>query len=149
MDVLNELKQFSGVGMKVASCVALYSMDCHDCVPTDVHILRIARNCYPSMKTIISKKKKSLTEKEIQKVMKEFVNIFGEYAGLAQLILYGSQLSQFKTRIPADVRETLITKEEESDDEDKDSNEESSAEEEEEKPIVQEKKKRRVVRRNK
>nr|CAG4709508.1 unnamed protein product [Naegleria fowleri] len=106
--VLDELKQFSGVGMKVASCIALYCCNRFDCVPTDVHILRIARNCYPSMKKCIQEKK-TLSEKDVKLVMKEFVNIFGEYAGVAQMILYGSQLSQFKERIPQEVRESIFS----------------------------------------
>ncbi|KAG2387107.1 hypothetical protein C9374_002142 [Naegleria lovaniensis] len=130
--VLDELKQFSGVGMKVASCIALYCCNRFDCVPTDVHILRIARNCYPSMKKCVQEKK-TLSEKDVKLVMKEFVNIFGEYAGLAQMILYGSQLSAFKERIPQDVRTSLFSdgnkkrlKKTESSDEEEDEDEQDS-----------------------
>jgi len=143
-DVLKELTKFSGVGMKVASCVALYSMNRYDCVPTDVHILRLARNCYPSMRKIV-KEKKSLTPTEVKTVMNEFVNIFGEYAGVAQMVLYGSQLSQFKERVPKEIRDaafkTQTKKEEEESEEDDNSSEESQEEE------TYETRKRKVVRR--
>lgn len=38
--ILVELQQFTGIGPKVAACIALFSLGCIDCVPRDVWIKR-------------------------------------------------------------------------------------------------------------
>ncbi|KAL9650787.1 hypothetical protein ABK040_001837 [Willaertia magna] len=135
--VLEELIKFKGVGMKVASCIALYSCDRFDVVPVDTHILKLVRNQYDIMKDI--KEKKTFTKNEVKTIMSKFKELFGEYVGLAQMILYGSQLSNFKNRIPEEVRNSILKSK---------INDENSEEEnntsEEEKEV---KKSRRVVKR--
>ena len=38
-EVRAELTKLKGVGRKVADCIALFSMDCDDCIPVDTHVL--------------------------------------------------------------------------------------------------------------
>jgi N-glycosylase/DNA lyase len=44
---LNELKQFKGIGNKVANCVCLYGLHQVDAFPIDTHIKQILKNHYP------------------------------------------------------------------------------------------------------
>lgn len=46
----NELLKLQGVGPKVADCVSLYSLDCHNYVPLDTHMLQLYKNVYQSGK---------------------------------------------------------------------------------------------------
>ena len=40
-DVINSLSTLPGVGPKVASCVALFSLDQHHAVPVDTHVWQV------------------------------------------------------------------------------------------------------------
>ena len=44
---LNELKQFKGIGNKVANCVCLYGLHQVDAFPIDTHIKQILKSHYP------------------------------------------------------------------------------------------------------
>jgi N-glycosylase/DNA lyase len=43
-EVREQLVTLKGVGNKVADCIALFSLDCSDCVPVDTHVFQIAVN---------------------------------------------------------------------------------------------------------
>lgn len=64
---LNKLCEIKGVGLKVASCVLLFSFRKYDCFPIDVWMKKILEKYYPDVKS------------------KEY---FGEYAGIAQQYLF-------------------------------------------------------------
>ena len=54
----DELTKFSGVGRKVTDCVALFSMDQDNAIPTNVHVHHIARRDY--YPTVLDRAKNSL-----------------------------------------------------------------------------------------
>lgn len=126
-EIVDRLTEFPGVGTKVASCTALYSMDCNDLVPTDVHILRLVRLHYcpllerkakePSSgdksfaHLLTSPPSKSITAPKMKEYMRMFISIFGEYAGWAQMILYGCQTHAFKKKLPSELQCELFTEE--------------------------------------
>lgn len=100
-EVLEKLTAFPGVGLKVASCVALYSLDAFDCVPMDVHMLRIAKRHYVNHekvtdKTLAEDKSESLTPAKVKKYMQIFVDVFGMHCGWAQMVLFAAQIAAFK-----------------------------------------------------
>jgi N-glycosylase/DNA lyase len=87
-----ELLNFSGVGLKVADCVLLFSLGKLDAFPVDVWIKRVILKYYGSyfpnefMRKISGKK--SLTSSEYEKVNLFGRRYFGDYAGYAQEYLY-------------------------------------------------------------
>jgi N-glycosylase/DNA lyase len=119
-EIIDDLAKFQGVGCKVAACVSLYSLDCFDLVPTDVHILRLARMHYTPLllesstdeeddeQLQLLKQSGTMNTKKMKVLMQMFVRIFGEHAGWAQMILYGAQIQSFKKQLPADLREELF-----------------------------------------
>jgi len=108
--ILQLRKDFFGVGLKVASCVALYSsLKKLNVVPLDVHMLRIARMYIKQDTTGVTigsggngqkvfeiLKKKSLGDDDTFTVMKYFESLFGELAGVAQLYLFASQVNSIQ-----------------------------------------------------
>jgi N-glycosylase/DNA lyase len=115
--IVDELTEFHGVGYKVASCVALYSLDCYDLVPTDVHILRLVRTHYQPLLAAKEEKpakgkkttKDNVTTNMIKEYMDMFITIFGENAGWAQMILYSCQIQLFKKRLPEEIISNLFS----------------------------------------
>jgi hypothetical protein len=113
--VIDALTEFNGVGCKVAACAALYSLDKFDCVPGDVHILRLARLHYNSIvkseddkELLDTDGKGTMNTDKMKKLMQMFVNIFGENAGWAQMILYGCQVAAFRSRMPEELKSELF-----------------------------------------
>ncbi len=77
------LTDYSGVGRKIAGCIALFSLDADGAVPVDTHIWQIALARYtPELRG------KSLTPATYQRVVDAFFTRFGERAGWAQQILF-------------------------------------------------------------
>ena len=77
------LTQHSGVGRKIADCIALFSLDADGAVPVDTHIWQLARAHYaPHLR------EKALTAKTYQEAVDAFADTFGPYAGWAQQILF-------------------------------------------------------------
>lgn len=66
-DAISKLCEIKGVGLKVASCVLLFSFRKYDCFPIDVWMKKILEKYYPDFSG------------------KEY---FGEYAGIAQQYLF-------------------------------------------------------------
>ena len=46
LNVRNKLIELKGVGKKVADCIALFSMNCHNSIPVDTHVHQIATRVY-------------------------------------------------------------------------------------------------------
>ncbi len=101
---LDRLVQVKGVGYKVAACVALYSLQKFDCVPLDVHILNLVNNHYSQF---IKEQSTSLTKNAMKTYMEFFRTHFGKYCGFAQMVLYGSQVANFKARLPNELQDLL------------------------------------------
>ncbi|WP_099466550.1 DNA-3-methyladenine glycosylase family protein [Konateibacter massiliensis] len=75
-EVLDELMQIKGVGSKVASCVALFSLSKCDAFPVDVWIQRIMEKIY--------------FDREAQKseIISLALELYGSYGGYAQQYLF-------------------------------------------------------------
>ncbi|GLJ24402.1 hypothetical protein SUGI_0466040 [Cryptomeria japonica] len=88
-----------GVGPKVASCIALFSLDQHHAIPVDTHVWQIAMQYItPELSG------EHLTPKLSQKVSEAFVTKFGKYAGWAQTVLFISELSSQQAILPQHLR---------------------------------------------
>jgi N-glycosylase/DNA lyase len=87
-----ELRNFPGVGLKVADCVLLFSLGKLEAFPVDVWIKRVVLKYYAAHfpNEFMSKisEKKSLTSSEYEKLNSFGRRYFGEYAGYAQEYLY-------------------------------------------------------------
>jgi len=89
--VREELLKCSGIGPKVADCIALMSLDKTDAVPVDVHVWRIAVRDY-GLKGVDTK---SMTDKSYLKISQHFKDLFGPYAGWTLSVLFTSDLRAF------------------------------------------------------
>ncbi|KAL7663995.1 DNA-(apurinic or apyrimidinic site) lyase [[Candida] zeylanoides] len=83
------LLQLSGVGPKVADCICLMALDKHDVVPVDTHVYQIAIRDY---KFSGKRDLKTMNKKIYEDIRRHFKEIFGEYAGWAQSVLFTSDL---------------------------------------------------------
>jgi len=87
-----KLLAFPGVGLKVADCVLLFSLEKLDAFPVDVWIKRaIIRHYAESFSPDFINRfscKKSITGQEYEKINSFGRNYFGKYAGYAQEYLY-------------------------------------------------------------
>lgn len=87
-NVIRSLLQFDGVGRKVASCVALMSLDVLSAVPVDTHVWKFTKRYYlPKLKL------KSLTDVLHRQIGQFFVEKFGANAGIAHNALFVAELS--------------------------------------------------------
>jgi len=101
--VQDQLTQFSGVGKKVADCVALFSLDQTNAIPVDVHVQDIASRDYDS--TILFGK--SLTPTVYKQVGDLFRIRFGPFAGWAHSVLFVAELPSFRNALPMDMIEEM------------------------------------------
>jgi len=98
--VQEELIRFSGVGRKVADCIALFSLDQDDAIPVDVHVQHIASRDYdPS----VLGEAKSITPSIYKRVGDLFRDRFDSYPGWAHSLLFVAELPSFRGILPADV----------------------------------------------
>jgi N-glycosylase/DNA lyase len=74
--VMNELMLIKGVGGKVASCVALFSLEKRNAFPIDVWVKRVMEKIYFEGET---------SKNDIEVLAKK---IYGEYGGYAQQYLF-------------------------------------------------------------
>eukprot|EP00644_Phytophthora_capsici_P003311 jgi/Phyca11/541825/estExt2_Genewise1Plus.C_PHYCAscaffold_70762 len=89
-----ELMVFSGVGRKVADCVALFSLDKTEAIPVDTHVWQIAcRELNPTLSD-----RKSITPTVYRAVGDLFRTRFSPHAGWAHSILFAGDLSAFKPK---------------------------------------------------
>ncbi len=92
------LLEFCGVGLKVADCVLLFSLNKTEAFPVDVWVKRVILNRYADkLSAELVKKLKSrpmLTCVEYQKIGDWARGYFGDYAGYAQEYLYHYERTQ-------------------------------------------------------
>ncbi|MBX5328992.1 MAG: DNA glycosylase [Candidatus Bathyarchaeota archaeon] len=98
MKARSELLKLPGVGLKVADCVSLFSLEKLEAFPVDVWIKRIILKYYADhfgsefIKRLSSQK--SFGKAEYEKLSLFGRRYFGEYAGYAQEYLYHYERSQ-------------------------------------------------------
>lgn len=98
--VQEELMKLSGVGRKVADCVALFSLDQRAAVPVDVHVWDIALRDYPDYASKMSTPAKSLTPVVYEAIGDVFRDRFGSRAGWAHSVLFAAELAEFRKLLP-------------------------------------------------
>lgn len=102
------LKGFTGVGPKVADCVALMGCGCHDLVPIDTHVWKIVQNVYKQefinwISTLKvegdtkTRLRKSLSNKAVDVKLYPFVKLFFKdlwqiNAGWAQAVVFAGEV---------------------------------------------------------
>jgi len=82
-----ELLSIRGVGLKIADCVLLFSLDKDEAFPVDTHIRQVATKYY-----LPEFKQKTLTPAVYQQIVDYFQSKFGRYAGWAQEYLFYDDL---------------------------------------------------------
>jgi N-glycosylase/DNA lyase len=98
LDARKKLVEFPGVGLKVADCVLLFSLEKMEAVPVDVWIKRVILNHYANqlpeglVKKLLSHN--SLTNGEYEKLNAFGRSYFGQYAGYAQEYLFHYERTQ-------------------------------------------------------
>ncbi|RKP20906.1 DNA glycosylase, partial [Rozella allomycis CSF55] len=91
-ETINKLLSFSGVGPKVAECIALMSLDKTMAVPVDTHIATVWANKN-------GRKKPASVSPKLHDEMKEyFQSLYGEYAGWAHSMLFTRELTKRKRK---------------------------------------------------
>jgi len=95
-----ELIKFSGVGRKVADCIALFSLDQDDAIPVDVHVQHIASRDYDP--TVLGEAK-SITPTVYKRVGALFRERFRNYSGWAHSLLFVAELPSFRGILPVEV----------------------------------------------
>lgn len=88
------LRDFRGVGPKVADCVALFSLDATGAIPVDTHVWRLARRDFGVQDV-------SLTAGAYERVGDVFRATFGSHAGWAHSLLFTAELPVLSDRLPA------------------------------------------------
>jgi N-glycosylase/DNA lyase len=99
--VQEALMQFSGVGRKVADCVALFSLRQGDAIPIDVHVWNIARRDYDKEGVLVDVK--SMTPTIYKQTASLFQSRFKRYAGWAHTLLFVAELPSFRAVLPQNV----------------------------------------------
>jgi N-glycosylase/DNA lyase len=98
LEARKALLEFCGVGLKVADCVLLFSLDKTEAFPVDIWVKRVIINRYsPKLPEELVKKLQShptLTKSEYQKIGDFAREYFGKYAGYAQEYLYHYERTQ-------------------------------------------------------
>lgn len=101
-DAQQALCALPGVGMKVAACACLFSLDKHQAIPVDTHVWQLAKKYYaPQIKA------KSLTPKVHAEVEQAFIDRFGPYAGWAHNTLFVADLAKHKDILAEAMRAPL------------------------------------------
>ena len=98
LEARKKLLEFPGVGLKVADCVLLFSLEKLEAFPVDVWVKRIIINHYANHlpQNLVKKLRShdSLTNGEYLKVNDFGRNYFGKYAGYAQEYLFHYERTQ-------------------------------------------------------
>ena len=103
LEVQTKLQELSGVGRKVADCVALFSLDQAEAIPVDVHVWDIAVRDYSSA----LKDAKSLTPTIYEQVGDIFRSKFTSKAGWAHSVLFAAELPEFRKFLPTVLQEEM------------------------------------------
>ncbi|XP_036389353.1 N-glycosylase/DNA lyase [Megalops cyprinoides] len=104
LEARDALRSLPGVGLKVADCVCLMSLDKACAVPVDTHVWQIARRDY---RCGAGTGQKSLTDRVHRDIGDFFRQLWGPYAGWAHSVLFCSDLKKFQK-----LKEIAIKKEE-------------------------------------
>lgn len=109
--VREELTAIKGVGLKVADCVALFSLDRGEVVPVDTHMWQVCQDRYLKGQGKKGNKKtkeqgdqeedlvsvirsaKSLTPRIYKSVSQHFTNVWGHEAGWAHSLCFNNKIS--------------------------------------------------------
>jgi N-glycosylase/DNA lyase len=98
LDARKKLLEFQGVGLKVADCVLLFSLEKSEAFPVDVWVKRVILNHYADQfpKELVKKMQShdSLTNGEYLKIGDFARGYFGKCAGYAQEYLYHYERTQ-------------------------------------------------------
>ncbi|MDR2699956.1 MAG: hypothetical protein LBC12_03995 [Nitrososphaerota archaeon] len=98
VEAKKRLFEFPGVGLKVADCVLLFSLEKMKAFPVDIWIKRILLNYYADQLSqgFVEKLRRhdSLSNGEYEKLCLFAQNYFGDYAGYAQEYLYHYERSK-------------------------------------------------------
>ena len=98
LEARKALMEFSGVGLKVADCVLLFSLEKMEAFPVDVWVKRVILNHYADQLPQALVKKllghDSLSNSEYEKLNAFGRSYFGRYAGYAQEYLYHYERTQ-------------------------------------------------------
>jgi len=98
LEARSKLLEFMGVGLKVADCVLLFSLDKTEAFPVDVWVKRVILNHYSDkLSSELVKRlqsRQTLTNKEYLKIGDFARGYFGQYAGYAQEYLYHYERTQ-------------------------------------------------------
>lgn len=90
------LRRFTGVGLKVADCILLFSMEKLEAFPIDVWIARILSQRYEERLSVPALGDRGVTSAQYRQLSAAARRYFGEYAGYAQEYLY----HYYRTRGP-------------------------------------------------
>jgi N-glycosylase/DNA lyase len=102
-DATAALTELTGVGPKVADCVALFSLDQHSCIPVDTHVWAIAcREMDPTLREA-----KSITPKIYKRVGDLFRDRYGDKAGWAHCLLFIAELPAFRKLLPQRMQDSI------------------------------------------
>lgn len=98
LEARKKLLEFSGVGLKVADCVLLFSLEKSEAFPVDVWVKRVILNHYSNQfpAELVKKMRShdSLTNGEYIKIGDFARTYFGRYAGYAQEYLFHYERTQ-------------------------------------------------------
>lgn len=121
LDLINYLMKLPGAGRKVSSCIALYAFQRLEIVPIDVHILnqfhfclyykhlpKSEENLIKKLDSLSLKSKVSISDKQMNQIMKVFEQLFQKNAGHLQLYLYASLVGENKHLLPQSVYNELL-----------------------------------------
>ncbi|RMX67822.1 hypothetical protein KXD40_000634 [Peronospora effusa] len=100
----DDLMVFSGVGRKVADCVALFSLEKMEAIPVDTHVWQIA--CRELDATL--SERKSITPTVYRMVGDLFRARFAPQAGWAHSVLFAADLSAFKLEVPGQEKKSRV-----------------------------------------
>ena len=98
LEARKTLVEFPGVGLKVADCVLLFSLEKLEAFPVDVWVKRVILNHYANLfpEALVKKLSthESLSNGEYEKLNAFGRSYFGKYAGYAQEYLYHFERTQ-------------------------------------------------------
>uniref|UniRef100_A0A0N5AKB4 DNA-(apurinic or apyrimidinic site) lyase n=1 Tax=Syphacia muris TaxID=451379 RepID=A0A0N5AKB4_9BILA len=87
-----KLEIIPGIGPKVADCICLMGLHMHRVVPVDTHVLQLTRALYcPELMN-----KTNMNRATYSNISTTWQNIFGDYAGWAQSVLFNAHLKHFE-----------------------------------------------------
>ncbi|KRH94319.1 8-oxoguanine DNA glycosylase [Pseudoloma neurophilia] len=91
-ELLEFYKRMPGISDKVADCILLYACNFKHVVPFDAHMIRVGKSLFSNE----TKKTNNLNKTELNKLRALFFDIFGEFAGLAQLFMFDRSVQKSK-----------------------------------------------------